>query len=73
MKSMNTAALLSAAAVAAMGAGVNLPSAPMVNARRPTPPRIDTKLAREIAAHNEAVERRKAERKAKKRTKDPKQ
>lgn len=36
------------------------------NNRRPSPPRRDTELAREIAEHNEAVERRKAEKKARK-------
>ena len=43
-----------------------LRSAGSGNNRRPTPPRMDTVLAREIAEHNDAVDRRKAEKKARK-------
>lgn len=46
------------------GAVPTLRSAGSGNNRRPTPPRVDTALAREIAEHNDAVERRKAEKKA---------
>jgi hypothetical protein len=60
--------------IAAMGAGMDVagPALRMRDAgsgnnRRSTPPRMDTALAREIAEHNEAVERRKAEKKAAKR------
>lgn len=63
--------LLAAAAIAMMGAGLDVPGPPLRSAgsgnnRRPTPPRMDTELQREIAAHNEAVERRKAEKRARK-------
>jgi hypothetical protein len=59
------------AAIAAMGAGLAQAAmpAPRKGSNRdykPTPPRCDTALAREIAEHNEAVERRKAEKKARK-------
>lgn len=66
------ASLMAAMAIAMMGAGhavaepVPLRHAGSGNNRRPTPPRRDTALAREIAEHNEAVERRKAEKKARK-------
>ena len=56
-------ALLAASALAMP----TLRSAGGGNNRRPTPPRLDTALAREIAEHNEAVERRKAEKQAAKR------
>ena len=36
------------------------------NSRRPTPPRRDTALQREIADHNAAVDARKAEKRARK-------
>lgn len=66
------ASLMAAMAIAMMGAGQavaelgSLRSAGSGNNRRPTPPRRDTALAREIAEHNEAVERRKAEKKSRK-------
>ena len=66
------ASLMAAMAIAMMGAGhavaepVPLRHAGSGNNRRPTPPRRDTALAREIAELNGAVERRKAEKKARK-------
>ncbi|MBK9497455.1 MAG: hypothetical protein IPO08_23615 [Xanthomonadales bacterium] len=66
------ASLMAAMAIAMMGAchaiaeSVPLRHAGSGNNRRPTPPRSDTALAREIAEHNEAVERRKADKKARK-------
>ena len=67
------ASLMAAMAIAMMGAGhaiaepVPLRHAGGGNNRRPTPPRRDTALAREIAEHNEAVARRKAEKMARRR------
>lgn len=63
-------ALLAASALAMMG-GLASPAQPLRaqghgNNRMPTPPRMDTELQREIAAHNAEVERRKAEKKARK-------
>ena len=64
------ASLLAAMALATMAAAganatvVPLRSAGSGNNYRPQAPRRDTALAREIAEHNEAVERRKAEKKA---------
>ena len=60
-----------AAMIAAMGAGLDVPgptlrSAGSGNNRRPTPPRRDTALEREIADHNAAVDARKAEKRARK-------
>ena len=62
---------MAAAMIAAMGAGANVAGPPLRSAgsgnnRWPTPPRVDTALSREIAEHNEAVARRKAEKKARK-------
>ena len=64
--------LMAAMTIALMGAGFNV--APAQTPRRRTdaprsapPPRHDDPLAREIAEHNAAVERRKAEKKARKR------
>ena len=56
---------MAAVMIAAMGAdmdvaGPTLRSAGSGNNRRPTPPRTDTALAREIAEHNAAVDRRRA-------------
>ena len=73
MKSTRHSSLIAGAMIAALGAGlgVQVPSLRTVGAgnnRRPTLPRRDTALAREIADHNEAVERRKAERRARKLT-----
>ena len=48
-----------------------LRSAGSGNNRRPTPPRMDTKQAREIAAHNAEVDRRKAEKRLRKSTESP--
>lgn len=71
MRSSTRGSLLAAAAIAMMGAGMaqavagpTLRSAGSGNNRRPTPPRRDTEQDREVAAWNEAVERRKAEKKA---------
>ena len=67
------AGLMAAMAIAMLGAGhvvaepVPLRHAGKGNNHRPTPPRRNTALAREIAEHNEAVERQKAEKKAGKR------
>ena len=47
-----------------------LRSAGSGNNRRPTPPRMDTELAVEIAKHNAAVELRKAEKKERKRNRN---
>lgn len=64
--------LMAAMALALTNAGfaiaepVPLRHAGSGNNRRPTPPRQDTALAREIAEHNAAVERRRAEKKARK-------
>lgn len=62
-----------AAAVLAMIAGTDPARGTMTSTvrttgegRQPTPPRRDTAKAREIAEWNEAVERRKAEKKARK-------
>ena len=69
---INRAGLMAAAMIAAMGAGMDVAGPPLRSAgsgnnRKPTPPRMDTELQREIAAWNEAVERRKAEKQAAKR------
>ena len=58
--------MMAAAMIAAMGAGMDvagptLRSAGSGNKRRPTPPRMDTEIAREIAEHNAAVDRRRAD------------
>ena len=68
MKS-SPSSVLTAAMIAAMSAGMTFPSlrtAGSGNNHRPTPPRMDTALQREIAAHNAAVDRRKAEKRARK-------
>lgn len=66
--------LHAAMAIALMGAGFDVahaaPTPRMAssgNNRRPTPPRMDTAQAREIAAHNAEVDRRKAEKRVEKR------
>jgi hypothetical protein len=62
--------LLAAAALmmAGSGAAAAMPSLKTAHREgyRPTPPRRDTALQREIAEHNAAVEARKAEKRAKK-------
>lgn len=67
------ASLIAAMAVAMMGAGlaqVSMPATRKGSSRDYDPPapkrKPATKLVREIAEHNEAVERRKAEKKARK-------
>jgi hypothetical protein len=63
----NRVGLMAAAMIAARGAGTVAMPAPRkgsARAHRPTPPRLDTAQAREIAEHNAAVDRRKAEKKA---------
>jgi glutamine synthetase len=63
--------LLAAAALmmAASGAAAAMPQPEAAHREgyRPTPPRRDTALQREIAEHNAAVEARKAEKRARKR------
>ena len=65
------ASLLAMAAIAMMGAGAAQAAMPAPRkggnrGYKPNPPRLDSALAREIAEHNAAVERRKAEKKARK-------
>ena len=59
--------LLAAAAAGMHPAVSSLRSAGSGNNRNAHRPRVDTELQREIAAHNEAVDRRRAEKKAAKR------
>ena len=61
MKHLGLEATL-AIAVAGLGLAGALPA--RSSGKRPTPPNRSTELQREIAAHNEAVEKRKAEKKA---------
>jgi hypothetical protein len=64
---LTAAAMSMLSGVAALtDAAPALRSAGSGNNRRPTPPQLDTELQREIAAHNAEVDRRKAEKKAKK-------
>ena len=62
---------MAAAMIAAMAGGMAM-TAPLLrsagsgNNRRPTPPRMGTALQREIAEHNAAVDRHKAEKRARK-------
>lgn len=65
------ASLMGAMAIALAGAGAAAAAmpAPRKGGNRdykPNPPRLDSALAREIAEHNEAVARRKAEKMARK-------
>ncbi len=62
---------MAAMAIALAGAGAAQAAMPMPRkggsqAYRPSPKRRDTALEREIAEHNEAIERRKAEKRARK-------
>lgn len=72
---MNRSGLLAVSMIAAMGAGLDVAGPPLRfagsgNNRRPTPPKMDTELQREIAAHNAAVDERNAvKRRAKRRRK----
>ena len=70
MRNANLMAALALAMVAGTGQAAQamptLRTAGDGNNRHPTPPRRDTALAREIAEHNAAVERRKAEKRARK-------
>lgn len=68
MRSSTRGSLLAAAAIAMMGAGVAMPAPRKGSGRayRPTPPRLDSEQAREIAAHNAEVDRKRAEKKARK-------
>lgn len=75
MRSTRHSSLMAAAMIMAMGAGhhVGVASRPTVNVTnadpnpyRPRPPKRNTELQREIADHNDAVEARKAEKKARK-------
>jgi hypothetical protein len=66
---LNLAAAMAMASIAGLSAaqeaaGPPLRSAGSGNNRRPTPPRMDTEQAREVAAWNAEVDRRKAEKKA---------
>ena len=62
------ASLVAAMGIAMVGAGNDLIAPPLRSAwrdgYRPTPPRMDTQLQREIAEHNAEVDRRKAEKRA---------
>jgi hypothetical protein len=60
-----------AMAALAMGGSALAQAAPLRSAgsgndRRPTPPRMDTALQREMAEHNAALDRHKAEKRARK-------
>ena len=74
MRSTRNASLMAAMAIAMMGAGhavetgVTLRSAGSGNNRRPTPPKRETALQREIAEWNAAVEERKAAKRDRKRS-----
>ena len=79
MRSTRHSSLLAAAMLMAIGDGnlVGVASSPTglvtnadPNPYRPRPPKRSTALQREIAAHNEAVEARKAEKKARKTKKE---
>lgn len=63
---LTAATLLGIAALAMAGTGTSVGrNAKHSSIRyRPTPPKMDTDLAREIAEHNAAVERRKVEKRA---------
>ncbi len=68
---MRSSTRMSLAATLAIVAGLGVAQEAMPaprkgsgRAHKPTPPRMDTELAREIAEHNRAVEYRKAEKKA---------
>lgn len=71
MRSTRTSLLLAASAAFAASVGLGFEGALRRQGHRegyrPTPPHRDTEQAREIADWNEAVERRKAEKKARKR------
>jgi hypothetical protein len=59
---LRLATLLAVASISGLAAAAPaLRTAGIGNNRRPTPPRMDTALAREIAEHNAEVDRRKAE------------
>lgn len=71
MRNSRHASMMAVAMIAAMGAGMDVPGPPLRHAgegnnRRPTPPRRNTELEREIADHNAAVDARKAEKRARK-------
>lgn len=61
-----SAAMLMLAASSTAQAALPAPRKGSARDYKPTPPRQDGALAQEIAAHNEAVERLKAEKKARK-------
>lgn len=78
MRSFRNSSLMAAAMIAALGAGAAFPTPSLRStggnpARRPTPPKMTTELDREIAAHNAAVEQRKADRKARRAAKTKEQ
>jgi hypothetical protein len=67
MRMTKYSSLYAAAMILAMGAGLDVAGPPLRssgsgNNRRPTPPKMDTPLQREIAEWNAAVERRREER-----------
>lgn len=75
MRSTRHSSLMAAAMIIGLGAGhqVGVASRPTGNVTnadpnpyRPRPPKRNTELQREIADHNDAVEARKAEKKARK-------
>ena len=79
MRSTRHSSLLAAAMIMAIGDGnlvgvASRPTGNVTNAdpnpHRPRPPKSNTALQREIAAHNDAVEARKAEKKARKAKKE---
>lgn len=69
MRSTKHNSLLVTAALIAAGAGMAIAAprrTPHRESYRPTPPKRNTELQREIADHNAAVEARKAEKRARK-------
>lgn len=73
MRNTRDTSLLAAAMITTMGAGRRVActvTSADPNPYRPRPPKRSTALQREIAAHNEAVEARKAEKKARKAKKE---
>ena len=75
MRSTQNASLMAAMALAMVAAGPAIPEPPPTlrsagsgNNRKPTPPKRDTALQREIADWNAAVEERKAAKRDRKRS-----
>ena len=63
---MSAALLATVAGMGALAQAMPAPRKGSAHDYRPTPPRMDTAMRREIAEHNAAVERRKAEKRARK-------